>query len=225
MAEYFAEGENAGFFAPAIEDSDRLVVLVICIYEVFKKVLQNQGQAMVEFRVADLVKGTVVDLTTSLAMSAGLLSVELKLPMADSIILAITREHQATLWTQDDHFKDLPGVIHQKDIRFKLNQTRTRGGRIVRCNHNPTLPDHLMNPFDGPISEIIRGRFSCRRYLDAPLDESKRKQIQRFIDSLPAGLPGSEERRRRGSRLLIGSGVVIILSIGSFTECFLYEQP
>ena len=108
--EYFADGENAAFFAPAIEDTEHLVVPVICVYEVFKKVLQNQGQAMAEFRVADLVKGEVVDLSTPIAMSAALLSAELKLPMADSIILAISRENNATLWTQDEHFKGLPGV-------------------------------------------------------------------------------------------------------------------
>jgi predicted nucleic acid-binding protein len=108
--EYFAEGENAAFFAPAIEDLEHLVVPVICVYEVFKKVLQNQGQAAAEFRVADLVKGEVVDLSTSLAMSAAMLSAGMKLPMADSIILAVTREYNATLWTQDEHFKDVPGV-------------------------------------------------------------------------------------------------------------------
>jgi predicted nucleic acid-binding protein len=30
--------------------------------------------------------------------------------MADSIILATARAHQATLWTQDAHFKEIPGV-------------------------------------------------------------------------------------------------------------------
>ena len=108
--EYFADGENAAFFAPAIEDIEHLVVPVINIYEVFKKVLQNQGLAMAEIRVADLVKGEVIELSTSLAMSAALLSAELKLPMADSIILAIAKETNATLWTQDEHFRDLPGV-------------------------------------------------------------------------------------------------------------------
>jgi len=108
--EYFAEGENAGFFASAIEDTEHLVVPVICVYEVFKKVLQNQGQAMAEFRVADLVKGEVVDLSAPIAMSAAMLSAELKLPMADSMILAIARENHAILWTQDEHFKDLPSV-------------------------------------------------------------------------------------------------------------------
>lgn len=108
--EYFAEDENVNFFAPAIEDTEHLLVPVICIYEVFKKVLQTQGQAMAEFRVADLVKGEVIELTSSLAMSAAILSAELKLPMADSIILATARTHDATLWTQDEHFKDIEGV-------------------------------------------------------------------------------------------------------------------
>jgi predicted nucleic acid-binding protein len=55
-------------------------------------------------------KGTLVDLTASLAMSAAVISTEMKLLMADSFILAVAREHQATLWTQDEHFKDLLGV-------------------------------------------------------------------------------------------------------------------
>ena len=108
--EYFTESANAAFFAPAIEDTEHLIVPVICIYEVFKKVLQSQGQAMAEVHVADLVKGKVVDVETSLAMSAAMLSAELKLPMADSLILAVAREQQATLWTQDEHFKGMPGV-------------------------------------------------------------------------------------------------------------------
>jgi len=34
----------------------------------------------------------------------------MKLPMADSIILATARALDATLWTQDVHFKGLEGV-------------------------------------------------------------------------------------------------------------------
>ncbi len=108
--EYFTEGANVEFFAPAIEDSEHLVVPAVCIYEVFKKILQTQGLAMAELRTADLMKGNMVDLSASLAMSAAVLSAELKLPMADSFILATAREYQATLWTQDEHFKDLEGV-------------------------------------------------------------------------------------------------------------------
>lgn len=108
--EYFAGSENADFFAPAIEDTDNLIVPVICVYEVFKWVLQQHGQGAAELRIADLYKGQVIDLTPPFALSAARLSAELKLPMADSLILVTAREYNATLWTQDEDFKDLEGV-------------------------------------------------------------------------------------------------------------------
>lgn len=37
--EYFADTDRADLFAPAIEDTERLIVPVICLYEVFKKIL------------------------------------------------------------------------------------------------------------------------------------------------------------------------------------------
>jgi toxin FitB len=52
----------------------------------------------------------VVSLDESLALTAAELSYTLKLPLADSIILATARAHDATLWTQDGHFKDVEGV-------------------------------------------------------------------------------------------------------------------
>jgi predicted nucleic acid-binding protein len=108
--EYFANGKNADFFAPAIEDEKNLLVPVISIYEVFKRVLLEYGIDMAELRIADLYKGQPLDLTPSLALSAAQLSVAHSLPMADSLILATARAYNATLWTQDEHFKDLPGV-------------------------------------------------------------------------------------------------------------------
>lgn len=54
----------------------------------------------------------MAELTQEIAVSAALLSIEYKLPLADSIILATARFHQATLWTQDEHFKGLDGVIY-----------------------------------------------------------------------------------------------------------------
>ena len=112
--EYFVEGKNARFFAPAIEDTENLLVPVICIYEVFKKIFQEQGQGTAEIRIADLYKGQVLDLTAPIALSAAKISAETKLPMADSIILASARDFQASLWTQDEHFKDISGVQYVK---------------------------------------------------------------------------------------------------------------
>lgn len=60
--------------------------------------------------VAFMYDGKVVDLDREIVLIAVDLSFELKLLMADGIILATTRAHNATLWTQDEHFKDMEGV-------------------------------------------------------------------------------------------------------------------
>ena len=108
--EYFAEGENAAYFTPAIEDLDNLLVPVICVYEVFKRVLLLYGLDTAEVRMADLYKGKIAELDSPLALSAARISAEMKLPMVDSIILATARASHATIWTQDEHFKNIEGV-------------------------------------------------------------------------------------------------------------------
>jgi AbrB family looped-hinge helix DNA binding protein len=60
--------------------------------------------------IAVMHQGRVVDLNMALALKAAHLSLELSLPMADSIMLATARECQVTLWTQDADFKSVEGV-------------------------------------------------------------------------------------------------------------------
>ncbi len=108
--EYFADGPNADFFAPAIEQVSELVVPSISLYEVFKRVLQQRGEGAALQAVAAMRQGQVVNLDTEMALSAAKVSVEFRLPMADSIMLATARAYNATLWTQDADFKGIDGV-------------------------------------------------------------------------------------------------------------------
>lgn len=108
--EYIAGGPNEAFFAPVIEDTGHLIVPVICLYEVYKRMMQQGGQSEATKRIGALLQGIVVPVDTSLALETARLSVETKLPMADSLIWATAQAYGATLWTQDQHFKDLPGV-------------------------------------------------------------------------------------------------------------------
>ena len=108
--EYFADGANADFFEPAIEDAEQLVVPSISIYEVFKCVLQQREESDAVRAVAVMEQGTVVDLTSSLALIAARLSLQHRLPLADSVILATARAHTATLRTQDADFRGIEGV-------------------------------------------------------------------------------------------------------------------
>ena len=108
--EYFADGPNAGFFAPAIEDVDALIVPMISICEVFRRVLQQRGEGDALQAVAILAQGQIIELDTTLAMEAARISVEEKLPMAGSIMLATAQTYDATLWTQDADFRGKQGV-------------------------------------------------------------------------------------------------------------------
>jgi len=108
--EYFADGPNAGFFAPAIENLAELIVPTISLYEVFKRVLQQKDESQALKAVALMEQGTVVDLDAALALSAAKLSFDSKLPMADSIMLATARAFNAVLWTQDVDFEGMEGV-------------------------------------------------------------------------------------------------------------------
>jgi len=108
--EYLADAPNAEFFASAVEDTERLVVSTINIYEVFKRVIRRQGMDAALQAVALMEQAQVADVTVSIAMSAAILSSELRLPMADSLILATARAFDATVWTQDSDFDGLPNV-------------------------------------------------------------------------------------------------------------------
>lgn len=112
--EYFAGGPNAGEFAKAIEEPARLVVPSITVIEVFKKFVQQRTETDALMVVGVMQQGTVVDLTGALALAAATLSIEHKLTLADAVIYATAKAHHAVLWTQDAHFKGLPGVEYRK---------------------------------------------------------------------------------------------------------------
>jgi predicted nucleic acid-binding protein len=108
--EYFGKGANGKRFASIIQETANLIVPTITIYEVFKRILQQRGEDAALSAIGWMAMGQVVTLTQELALEAAVLSLELKLPMADSIILATAYANQAALWTQDEHFKGIPGV-------------------------------------------------------------------------------------------------------------------
>jgi predicted nucleic acid-binding protein len=108
--EYFADGPNAGFFARAIERTAELVVPTVSLYEVSKRILQQRGDGDALQAVAVMRQGRVVEFSEALALTAARLSIDRGLPMADSIMLASANAWNATLWTQDADFKDVPGV-------------------------------------------------------------------------------------------------------------------
>ena len=108
--EYFADGPNAAYFAPAIHDFEHLLVPTISIFEVFKKMRLERGEEAALEAVAQMQRGQLVVLDAPLAVAAAETSLIQKLPMADAIMLTTARANNATFWTQDDDFKGLAEV-------------------------------------------------------------------------------------------------------------------
>lgn len=113
--EYFFLGKNASYFSSPIEQTKELIVPTICLYEVFKKINTVADEARALQAIAQMKQGQVVNVSEDVALKASLISIKHKLAMADSIIYATANIHDATLWTQDVDFKDLPNV------KYKLN--------------------------------------------------------------------------------------------------------
>lgn len=111
--EYMTDGPGADFFTPAIHQIDQLIVPVICLYEVYKATARECGEEAAIEAVAIMRQGVVKEIHEPTALHAAQLSIQHRLPMADSLILAIAKENNATLWTQDSHFKGL------RDVQFR----------------------------------------------------------------------------------------------------------
>jgi len=79
--EYFADGPNAEFFAPAVEDLENLLVPSVSLLEVFKRVFQQRGENEALKTIAQMQGGKVIDLDGALALSAARIGLDLKLPL------------------------------------------------------------------------------------------------------------------------------------------------
>jgi len=114
--EYLAGGPNAAFFADAIENTSELIVPTISLYEVFKRITQQRSENDALQVVAVMQQGRTADVDSRIALSAARISMDTKLPMADSMMLATARMNNAILWTQDSHFEGIPNVKYRKAV-------------------------------------------------------------------------------------------------------------
>lgn len=111
---HVAGGPNAAFFTPALTDEENLLVPTVCILEVFKCIHRQRGEAEAMRVVAYMQRLRVVDLDAGIAVLAAKLGIELGLSLADGVILATARAHDAVIWTQDAHFNGIEGVRYSE---------------------------------------------------------------------------------------------------------------
>jgi predicted nucleic acid-binding protein len=115
--EYFAGTDAGNTVSKIIENTNDLIIPSITLYEVFKKLLLETSEDDALLCMAHMKQGKIINLNDELAFSAANLSIEFKLPMADSIIYATTVKYNCILWTQDHHFSNLDSVKFFEKIK------------------------------------------------------------------------------------------------------------
>lgn len=108
--EFFTEGPHAEKFAQRLRKPADILTPTIALYEVYKWVRRERSEDEAIFAVATMKKTRIIDLTEELALTAADLSLANKIPMADSIMLAVARAYDAELVTTDSDFEGLEGV-------------------------------------------------------------------------------------------------------------------
>ena len=110
--EYFLDTASADNFAAAIEQTDQLIVPSLSFFEVHRFLSRNANAQQRDECLDIMRRGKVVELTAQRAIAASDTAQKYRLAMADAVMYSIAREFNATFWTQDVDYKDLPGVSY-----------------------------------------------------------------------------------------------------------------
>jgi toxin FitB len=114
--EYLADAPGADFFAPAIENTEELLVPSICLLEVARSLFRQRGEDVSLQALALMQQSRVIGLDLNVIQLAARVGMEHRLPLADSVVYATGRLHGALVWTQDSDFKGLEGVRYTPKI-------------------------------------------------------------------------------------------------------------
>jgi predicted nucleic acid-binding protein len=106
--EYFLDGKGAEQYASKIENDGKIMVPAIVLHEVFKVVMRASSEDSALAAAGVLQQFSVMPIDENIAMYSA------KLGQAHH--LATAHLHHATLWTQDDDFKNLPNVKYFKKL-------------------------------------------------------------------------------------------------------------
>ena len=103
-------GPNSRHFRPVVEETQGVIVPALVLYEVSKQAFLWHGAEYAKAIAVMLGACIYVEVSREIALIAVEVSLRHKLATADSLIYATALEYDATLWTQDKHFKGLPSV-------------------------------------------------------------------------------------------------------------------
>jgi predicted nucleic acid-binding protein len=115
--ECLENGPNTVHFGPVLLNLPDLIVPSVVITEVRKVALKQRSREKAEEVTRAMRSGIIVPMDESIAVAAADLFIKHKLPLADSLIYAVTLARNATLWTQDADFEGLPRVKYFPKVK------------------------------------------------------------------------------------------------------------
>lgn len=104
-------------YRPAFTSFRELIVPSLCVLEVARRLLDDVGDAAATEAVAVMRQARVAPLDLALALDAARIGQACQLPFPDNAVLALALRYGATLWTHDEHFRDLPGIHFVETLR------------------------------------------------------------------------------------------------------------
>ncbi len=110
--EFFTDGPLTERYAGYLTSRYQLITPTIVLYEVYKNIKRERGEETALVFAGRLSATEVIQLTESIALLAGDMSLRHGLVMADAIGYATAKDQQAELATGDADLKELPGVIY-----------------------------------------------------------------------------------------------------------------
>ena len=116
--EYFIDTASADNFAPAIEKTTLLIVPALSFFEVHRFLSRNADVKRRDECLDAMCRGTIIELTAKRAIAASAAAQKHRLAMADAVMYSIAQECNATFWTQDVDYKDLPGVSYHAKLEM-----------------------------------------------------------------------------------------------------------
>ncbi|MBI2091932.1 MAG: type II toxin-antitoxin system VapC family toxin [Deltaproteobacteria bacterium] len=108
--EYFSGGSKAKGLEKFFKPPNKIILPSIVAYEVYKKIKAEKGEAFAVLLLAQMerLSSTIASIDQALAVQAADISLQHKIPMADSMIYSVALYSESTVITMDSHFKDLP---------------------------------------------------------------------------------------------------------------------
>ncbi len=114
--EYWRGGVHSERAAEHIEGSETALLSTINLVEIFFWVLRHYDEKRAEEKRETLRRRCfLIPLDETVAVDAAKTKKDLKLSLADSIILATARAHDAKVVTGDKDFKNLPDILYIGD--------------------------------------------------------------------------------------------------------------